>query len=189
MPTKRVKTGVRNLSVLTHAQRSYLLSGHYLIVGDAQFEDDDEADAAWELHRERLLSEWDIPGRRPPMMWDQDFRLGCINWPNEWAWPKPFENEMDAVRGMILAGKLAPCRWDGNNRVMDEVAEIEAIWLQELRVALSGGHSTAAAVPRWFRAEHTPAVKTEIAAERSALRRSLAQNRTSAEAGEAASRS
>jgi hypothetical protein len=101
---------------------------------------------------------------------------------------------------MLKAGELEPCRIDGINRLEGgEISEIETQWLHACRCAiaqtfqpehdpfdLTGWLGT----PRWFYDRHAPRLKVEVAAERSAWKRSIAQHLgTSAPADEAASRS
>jgi hypothetical protein len=169
MPTKR-QIGVKSLTALTLAQESYLKCGRYYFDWpggpEEHFARDEEANEAWHAHREKVLGDWDIPGRRPPLFWALDVGLKCVRWPDHWAWPAPYETEADVVRAMLLAG------------------EIEGCWLHAVRCAVQHAHGLPQVdefaltqwrgVPKWYFNEHVAQVMVEVAAERAAFRRSIA---------------
>jgi hypothetical protein len=200
--TKRRHIGARNLQVLSVAKESYLRSGAYLLPPlDAydRFEDEDEARASWAYHRERLLADWNTAGRRPWALWAYDLGLAQVG-SYDFEWPEPYTTEGELVHAMLKAGELEPCRLDGINRLEHgEVAEIEREWLHACRCAIAQTFKPEhdpfdltgwRGVPRWFYDQNAPALRVEIAAERSAWRRSMVSHiRTSALADEAASRS
>jgi hypothetical protein len=123
MPRKR-RLEKRRLDVLTPAQESHLFAGAYLIATprDADhFVDEAHRQAAWTRHRERILADWDQPGRRPAAFWDYDFG----------PWSRHGETEQAAVLHLLKAGRIQSIAFCGAYRIDDEMAAIEELQCRE----------------------------------------------------------
>jgi hypothetical protein len=165
---KRRKLGAVALNKLTMAQRAHLQTGHYFFDfagARGRFVDDAHRRAMWAAYREQLMVENDRVGQRPLAFWEYDVPGGS---------ERHGESEQDAVRTLLLAGRLEHCRRDGTVPVDDEAAEIEAKWRHEIRVALLrsrdrpleiGEALSTWGTPRWFYREHAPGLVAELAAE------------------------
>jgi hypothetical protein len=168
MPVKRRKIGAVALHKLTISQRSNLECGVYFFDfagARDHFADDAHRRAAWEAYREQILAEHDRVGQRPAAFWQYDIAGG---------WEAHGESEPDAVRTLLLAGRIEHCRRDGSIPVGDEVAAIEDQWRNEIRVTLLGSRDRPRVIteplstwgcPTWFYRENAPAIAAELAAE------------------------
>jgi hypothetical protein len=165
------------------AQRAHLQTGHYLFDyagARDHFVDDAHRRAAWEAYREQLMAENDRVGQRPLAFWQYDVPGG---------WEAHGESEADAVRTLLVAGKLAHCRRDGMVPVDDEVAAIEDQWRSEIRVALLGSRirpleiaeplSTWGTAP-WFWKKHVRRISAELTSEAARARATYDRDRCKA---------
>jgi hypothetical protein len=84
------------------------------------------------VHRDEILSAWDMVGRRPWTLWRFDYRLERGDWRHEWDWPQGIESEQEFIRFLLLEGELEPCTRDGAVVIDDEVAAIEKRWRHEI---------------------------------------------------------
>jgi hypothetical protein len=179
MPTKRRKTGVLPIGGMTMNQRDHLECGCYFWtnrigqtgIGGAEFEDEAHRRAAWEAHREVILYDWSSPGRRPFAFWEYEY--GLQERPNSyrgWFWPKPITSEAEMVHHLLTIGEIAGCHFNGVNRIADELAQIEADWLQEISGRVSYTASPPAPIrrpldpygtPPWFFKAHAKRIWAE----------------------------
>ena len=175
MPRKLRRQKLRT-DVLSMNQRGHLCSGCYwwsAFRGEAEFQDEDHRRAAWEHHRERILTEWDRPGRRPVAMWEYD--LG--------DWSRYGESEEEAVHTLLAAGRIEACHINGIVPIDNEVTTIEAEWRHGIRVALTHcssyeaarevgcGADSWAGVPVAFWDAEAPAIQAQQEAEMEAWHR------------------
>jgi hypothetical protein len=181
MPTNRTRIDRGRRDALTLAQRAHLECGHYFFDFDGDldhFEDEAHRRRAWAFHRAQILSEWHLPGNRPDALWQYDYGLRPRSWPKEWSWPRPVTTEAEMVRRLLLKGEIEHCRLNGAIRISDEIAQIEADWMHEVRIAVSQAGRVLEldqplptwGTPVWFYREHARRVFAELAAERRAWR-------------------
>jgi hypothetical protein len=160
VPTKRRRIGARALMALTPRRREFLGCGRSMLAGReprlGDFEDENEARAAWTIHREDVLAEWDRPGRRPWALWMFDYQLEPAG--PSFVWPAPYQSESELVHAMLKAGELAPCRRSGIHRISSELTAIEEDWQHWLAICRmhhaedpAGAALQHYGAPRWFR--------------------------------------
>jgi hypothetical protein len=126
MPTNRKRRDRGRLDGLTDAQEAHLRTGFYFFDFRDEldhFRDEEHRRRAWFLHREWILAEYDHPGRRPLAFWEYDAG----------PWELYGESEADAVYQLLKAGKLDPIQRNGANRIVSELAVIEAEWRREIK--------------------------------------------------------
>jgi hypothetical protein len=150
MPVKRRQPKCR-LDHLDPDHRVQLETGHNYFGGPGSgFENDAHRRAVWLAHRDTIMAEWNLAGRRPHAYWDFDQ-----------PWPAGAVSESHAVH--LLPDTSA-----------EERAAIERAWIRSIVVAVGGattlaqarGRAADAGVPGAFFDRHGPRFQAEDIAER-----------------------